>query len=96
MVVFGCALAQSVRFWWLLFVQWKVKAFNNQQCKCTSVLKNCHLKKFILSIGSKCIYMCFGFSVSRCNSQKKTFVTARHLVSSVSSPAKTHVMHGMI
>ena len=57
------------------FVQWKVKAFNNQQCKCTSVLKNCHLKKFILSIGSKCIYMCFGFSVSRCNSQKKTFVT---------------------
>ena len=39
MVVFGCALAQSVRFWWLLFVQWKVKAFNNQQCKCTSVLE---------------------------------------------------------
>ena len=74
-VDFGCALAQSVRFWWLLLFSGRSRLSTINKCKCTSVLKNCHLKKFILSIGSKCIYMCFGFSVSRCNSPKKTFVT---------------------
>ncbi len=93
MVVFGCAFAQSVRFWWLLsFIQWKVKAFNNQLC---SVLKNCHLKKFILSGGTKCIYICvlvFSFPVQL---TKKTFVTARHMASGVYSLARTPEMPGM-
>lgn len=72
-VAFGCAFAQSVRFWWLLsFVQWKVKAFNNQQCKCTSVLKKLSFEEVHLEYSNyfKCIYV-FWFSLSRCNSLNK-------------------------